>query len=140
MYANMPIRGRDKNQVEVSEINMATATAEAPKKEQKKETKPAAAAKPDKAQREQAAKNDRFVFVKDPDAALRVPPQARTILNAVKAAGKDGISRGDLVSLLEKGNALNTRQPVGRIITYYQPLLVRDNGLIKLEEKTPAAK
>lgn len=51
----------------------------------------------------------------------KLPPQAQTIVNAVEAAGKKGIGRKDLNAALE--GVLQTRQPVGRIVTYYQKLL-----------------
>lgn len=73
-------------------------------------------------QRAERVKNDRFTRnFKDgkpvpPNGKL--PPQATVIINTIEAAGKGGITRGDLIKNLT--GVLVTRQPVGRIVSYYQ--------------------
>lgn len=91
-----------------------------PRKSQKQQVEEAAAAKAaEKAERVRKAQGDTFKFVKEPEAKL--PPQAQGIVNLVKAAGKKGITRKDLVEAME--GVIETRQPLGRILTYYQKRL-----------------
>lgn len=73
------------------------------------------------------AKEDLFVFVKNPEKP--VAPQATTIVNTI-AAHPQGIKRDDLVEALK--TALTTRQPPARILTYYQAQLV-EAGLIRVD-------
>lgn len=71
---------------------------------------------------EERGKNDVFVRVmkdgKGVEPAKRLPPQAQVIVNAIEAAGPTGIKRADLITALT--GKLVTRQPVGRIVSYYQ--------------------
>lgn len=72
--------------------------------------------------------NDRFVrkFVNgEPAPALnadgtakRVAPQLQVIADVLAAAGEAGTTRKELVAALE--GKLTTRQPIGRILSYYQ--------------------
>ncbi len=48
----------------------------------------------------------------------KIPPQAQCIINVIEAAGKEGLTRADLVKNLK--GVLVTRQPEGRILSYYQ--------------------
>ena len=73
-----------------------------------------------------AAQKDQFVFVKKAEA--KIAPQAQTILNTIEAAGT--ITREELVKALT--GVLQTRQPVGRIVSYYQKLLTGDTGCVTL--------
>jgi hypothetical protein len=73
-----------------------------------------------------APKNDLFVRVmnggKGVEPTKKLPPQAQVIVNAIEAAGDSGIRREELVKNLT--GVLQTRQPVGRIVSYYQKLIV----------------
>lgn len=97
-----------------------------------------------RAAREAAARLDKFVYVGNvKEGAKRLPPQAETIVNAVKASGKPGIARQDLVAALK--GILQTRQPEGRIVSYYQKLMVargdiRIDAAPKSEKPAKAAK
>jgi hypothetical protein len=51
----------------------------------------------------------------------KIPPQAMVIINGVEAGGKDGISRENLIKGIT--GILVTKQPVGRIVSYYQKLI-----------------
>jgi hypothetical protein len=66
----------------------------------------------------------------------KMPPQAKVIVNAVEAAGKTGIKRAELVKNLT--GVLVTRQPVGRIVSYYTKLL-KSSGTVEIKDETPAA-
>lgn len=87
-----------------------------------KQTKTApegAAATPDKAAakaaREAAASKDHFTFKAE---LTKGAPQARGIVNILKAAGKKGLTREELVAKMN--GVITTRQPLGRILSYYQ--------------------
>jgi hypothetical protein len=76
--------------------------------------------------------NSTFTRVYDPSGkpvppTSKLAPQAQCILNGVEAAGKDGITRENLVKALT--GVLVTRQPVGRIISYYQKTLVASGAV-----------
>lgn len=76
--------------------------------------------------------NDRFtrVFVNGAPApavnadgtAKRVAPQLQVIADVLAVCGENGTTRKDLVAALE--GKLTTRQPIGRILSYYQKDLV----------------
>jgi hypothetical protein len=88
--------------------------------------------------RDSAAKNDRFVHVgKVAEGTKTLAPQAQTIVNAIQAAGKGGITRSDLVKSLD--GVLTTRQPVGRIVSYYQKLIT-ETGHVEIRPATGVAK
>lgn len=59
----------------------------------------------------------------------RIAPQANVIVEAIKTAGEPGITRANLETALT--GVLVTRQPVGRIVSYYQKDLV-ELGLVTL--------
>lgn len=68
--------------------------------------------------------NIRYTFVKDPAEGQKFAPQAVLIIKHVQAAGADGISKSDLIKALGADEAFKTRQPIERIIGYYQKDLV----------------
>jgi hypothetical protein len=84
-------------------------------------------------QKAERVKNDRFTRnMKDGKPVVpngKIPPQAMVIINAVEAAGKAGITRGDLVKNIT--GVLVTKQPVGRIVSYYQKL-VQECGAVTI--------
>lgn len=85
-------------------------------------------------QRAMKAQNDVFTATGNEVAAgTKIAPQAQVIVNTIKAAGKKGVSRSTLVDNLK--GVLVTRQPEGRILSYYQKELV-EAGLITI---APAA-
>lgn len=94
-----------------------------------------------RAARGRAANKDRFRFIKQdkddngqPTKEDKVAPQAQVILDVIEASGKDGILREELVAALD--GVLVTRQPINRIVTYYQKPL-EDKGLIQVDKATP---
>lgn len=66
----------------------------------------------------------------------KLAPQAMVILNGVRAAGKSGVKRSELIKNIT--GVLVTKQPVGRIISYYQKELVA-SGALTLEKSADAA-
>jgi hypothetical protein len=107
---------------------------------QTKSTTPSTPATPAAAPAGEKGQADVFVrCMKDGLAvspAKRVAPQAQVILNTIEAAGDAGLTREQLVKNLT--GVIVTRQPVGRIVTYYQKSLV-DGGLITLAKAPSAA-
>jgi hypothetical protein len=68
--------------------------------------------------------NIKYTFVKEPAEGQKFAPQANLIIKHVRNAGADGVSKSDLVKLLSADPDFKTRQPVERIIGYYQKDLV----------------
>jgi hypothetical protein len=66
-----------------------------------------------------------------PQPDVKVAPQAKAIAVIVEAAGTKGITRKDLVANME--GIVQSRQPLGRIVSYYQKLLV-DSGFFTVTE------
>lgn len=66
----------------------------------------------------------RYVFKKDPGEGQKFAPQALCIVKHIKAAGADGISRDDLCKALSADETFKTKQPVVRIVSYYQKDLI----------------
>jgi hypothetical protein len=88
--------------------------------------------------REATAKGDKFIHLGEvKEGTKKLPPQAQVIVNTIAAAGKDGLTREALCKNLE-GGVLTTRQPVGRIVSYYQKLIV-ETGHVKMQSAAPAA-
>lgn len=79
------------------------------------------------ARRKHIAQQDVFHFVKDSEKPLA--PQAGKIVEVVKGS-PEGIGRAALLEALKP--VLITRQPVERILAYYQSTLV-EGGLIRIE-------
>lgn len=63
-------------------------------------------------------------------------PQVKVIANLLETAGDKGMSRKELCEKLPTAG-LVTRQPVGRIVSYYQKPMV-DNGIITIEKGAAA--
>lgn len=86
-----------------------------------------------------------YKFLKHPAGDQKLPPQATTILKELEAFGKDKIvSRDDLVAALDvetdgKPNKLNARQPVERVIAFYQKRL-GEEGFLEIHKAAPAPK
>lgn len=68
--------------------------------------------------------------LKSDGTAGKLAPQALLIINTIEAAGPEGITRTALNDALVAAGIV-TRQPVGRIVTYYQKSLV-DGNLITI--------
>lgn len=105
--------------------------------------KPAKAPKEPKAKKAPKVKVKtvrKFIFAKEPAEGVRLAPQLALIVKHVKAAGESGIAVDDLIKVLDADEAFQTRQPVARIIAYYQPTLTV-NEIIKIvkEEQEVAA-
>lgn len=83
-----------------------------------------------------STKDNDVIKAVDPQPTEKIAPQALTIANTVVAAGKNGLTRGALIENLK--GVLTTRQPEGRILSYYQKLLV-DGGFITITPGAPAA-
>lgn len=71
---------------------------------------------------------DTFTFVKNVAEGEKLAPQARVIVN-VLSDHKEGLTREALSKALD--GKLVTRQPIGRIVTYYQKMLV-ERGYITI--------
>lgn len=105
--------------------------------------KPAKAAKEPKVKKAPKVKVKsvrKFIFAKEPAEGVKLAPQLALIVKHVKAAGESGIAVDDLIKVLDADEAFQTRQPVARIIAYYQPTLTV-NEIIKIvkEEQEVAA-
>ena len=75
--------------------------------------------------------NDKFVFQKDLAEGQKFAPQALLIVKHVKA--HNSITREQLCEELSKDPEFKTKQPVGRIVSYYQKDLV-NAGLFTIEK------
>lgn len=73
----------------------------------------------------------------DPQPTGKIAPQAQQIANLVVAAGKNGITRDDLIKKMD--GVVVTRQPQGRILSYYQKALIEGGFITHEEGKTTAA-
>lgn len=92
------------------------------------------------APRSRVNENDKFVRNYGQDGkplpvTVKIPPQAKVILDGIEQGGKKGVTRGELEKSIT--GVLVTRQPVGRIVSYYQKLLTADTGLAKIEMAAP---
>jgi len=65
------------------------------------------------------------------ESSKKLAPQARGIVNILKEAGKGGLTRAQLVEAMK--GVITTRQPEGRILSYYQKLLV-ESGAVTIED------
>lgn len=83
--------------------------------------------------------NIKYTFVKDPAEGQKFAPQAVLIIKHVQSAGADGISKSDLVKALAADEAFKTRQPIERIIGYYQKDLVNAGVLAQGTSAAAAA-
>ena len=87
---------------------------------------PKAPAKPKKSE---LKKSDVFIFTGD-GGEIKVAPQARRILECLEAAGGDGMTRSQLLEAMSA--VVETRQPIDRILTYYEKALV-ESGTVTIE-------
>lgn len=87
----------------------------------------------EKQPKEKAARGgaDKFVFQKDLAEGQKFAPQALLIVKHVKA--HNSITRDQLCEELSKDPEFKTKQPVGRIVSYYQKDLV-NAGLFTIEK------
>lgn len=92
------------------------------------ETQAAPAEKAPKAAR---GNTDKFVFQKDLAEGQKFAPQALLIVKHVKA--HNTITRDQLCEELSRDPEFKTKQPVGRIVSYYQKDLV-NAGLFTIEK------
>jgi hypothetical protein len=87
-----------------------------------------------------------YKFKAHPTGDQKLPPQAIIVLKTREALGQDGedqkfVTRDALVAELDKvdgdrPNKLNARQPVERVVMFYQKRLI-DEGFIEMDK--PAA-
>lgn len=129
---------------------MVSKQVNAKKKHMAKQTKTPAVAvetpatdKPSAAAIAAKAAKDVFTRILDGDSKPTVPtsklaPQAMVIVNAIEAAGS--VTREDLNIALGDGvtGPLKTRQPVGRIVSYYQKALIA-SGTVTITKASAAA-
>lgn len=84
------------------------------------------------AERARVAQGDRFTFVAD---LAKGAPQAKGIVNILKAAGPKGMTRTELTAAMK--GVITTKQPEGRILSYYQKDLMAA-GAITIVQATSA--
>lgn len=90
-----------------------------------------AAAKAEKAAAKERNSNVNYVYQKDPAEGQKFAPQCRIILDTIKEAGT--INRKELCKVLAANEKFTTKQPVERIVSYYQKDLT-NAGLVSLEK------
>jgi len=79
---------------------------------------------------------DNDVFKSElPQPDVKMAPQALQIAKIVEASGNKGITRGELVKQMD--GIVTTRQPQGRILSYYQKALV-EAKFFTITEGAPA--
>jgi hypothetical protein len=61
------------------------------------------------------------------EPTCKLAPQAAGIVNILKEAGDTGLSRDDLVAAME--GVITSKQPLSRILAYYQKLLVESEAV-----------
>lgn len=87
--------------------------------------------------RERGAKNDVFTYSGQvAEGAKALAPQAQAIVNIIQSHKAKGIRREDLVKEME--GVVTTKQPLARILSYYQGALTA-GGYISIKEGAPAA-
>jgi|DEB0MinimDraft_6_1074348.scaffolds.fasta_scaffold320709_1 hypothetical protein len=80
--------------------------------------------------RETGGAQDKFIYVGE-NKDHKLPPQAEQIKELIKKAGGGGITREALLAQAEK--VITTKQPIGRILSYYQKRLT-DHGFVKVQK------
>jgi len=81
--------------------------------------------------------SDKFLYRGEvKEGVKKLAPQAQVIVNTVQAAGKAGVTRAQLCENLK--GVLVTKQPIGRIVSYYQKSIV-ETGHVSMVPTTPAA-
>ncbi len=80
----------------------------------------------DKAAKEpKVVKVSTFVFKDEPgESQKKLPQQCAQILGLIKDAGEEGILKADLLSKMTP--IIVTKQPIERILGFYQPRLVKE--------------
>lgn len=79
-----------------------------------------------------------YVVVRELADSEKCPPQAKLIIDTIKAAGGK-MSREDLLTQLKRPaeqGGLKTNQTAERILGFYRPKLVDDLGILKEETVT----
>lgn len=78
-------------------------------------------------------------LVTEGETADKTSPQAATILSTIiaKVGINQDVDRAEVIAELESSGALNTRQDVGRVVSYYQPRLVEMGVLEITKEAKP---
>ena len=116
------------NKVTAPEANKATPPTKADAPTEKK-----AAGKPGRPPGFSTKDGDRFTAnIPQPDT--KVAPQAATIAKIVETAGNKGITRKELTEKME--GVVITRQPQGRILSYYQKALT-EAGFFTIVAEAP---
>ena len=82
-----------------------------------------------------APKADTIFAYVEGESTVKLAPQAQGILNIIKEAGT--INRTDLVAAMV--GVVTTRQPMGRILSYYQKKLVETGNVTMSEPEAAAA-
>jgi hypothetical protein len=79
-------------------------------------------------------------LVTEGETSDKQSPQAVTIVNTIiaKVGLGNPIDRAALVAELESAGTLNTRQDVGRVVSYYQPRL-QEAGLLEVTKESEAS-
>lgn len=85
--------------------------------------------------RDSRADLDTFEAVADQPSDKKLPPQAQAIVNILIASGPT--KRSDLTKSMEA--VVTTRQPMGRILTYYQKRLEQE-GYVTITKAPPSSK
>lgn len=112
----------------------ATATTKAPAPKAKSGPEALQAARE---ARERGAKNDVFTYSGQiAEGAKALAPQAQAIVNIIQSHKAKGIRREDLVKEME--GVVTTKQPLTRILSYYQSALIT-SGYISMKEGAPVA-
>ena len=78
-----------------------------------------------------------YKMARELTAEDKLQPQAKQMVDIIVAAGKDGIEKTALVAELTK--VVKTRQPVERIVAFYQQKLGPKGSGVLLIEKTAEA-
>lgn len=78
--------------------------------------------------------------VTEGENADKISPQAAAIIDTVVAKVGIGapLDRTELVKELESSGKLNTRQDVGRVVSYYQPRL-QEVGILEVTKESEAS-
>lgn len=98
----------------------------------KKEADPKKQEAAEKAKEAKVKKSESQVFKSTGnEPSKKLAPQAQGIVNILKEAGKDGLTRLQLVEAMK--GVITTKQPESRILSYYQKTLV-ESGAVTIED------
>ena len=115
---------------------MAKVKAAKPEGEEGTTEQAAPAAKETKEAKAERNSNVSYKFEKDIGEGQKFAPQAVLIVAAIKAAGT--VTRKDLCKTLSENPDFKTRQPIERIVSYYQKDLV-NAGILSMPKAATAA-